>query len=117
LWTRKTGVCRNPLGGLSALSAPLRATLEEDVARGGAENAEANREVFDPAKPLPIKDDAFRLTDTLTFCPGLQAMTAPKKVLELVDLFRRNADAYLSPHYNEAQIRQEFINPLFKCLG
>jgi predicted type IV restriction endonuclease len=44
-------------------------------------------------------------------------MTAPTKVLELVDLFRRNADAYLSPHYNEAQVRQEFINPLFKCLG
>jgi len=44
-------------------------------------------------------------------------MSAPQKVLELVDLFRRNADAYLSPHYNEAQVRQEFINPFFKCLG
>jgi len=44
-------------------------------------------------------------------------MSAPQKVLELVDLFRRNAGAYLSPHYNEAQVRQEFINPFFKCLG
>jgi predicted type IV restriction endonuclease len=44
-------------------------------------------------------------------------MNAPSKVLELVDLFRRNADAYHAPHYNEAMVRQEFINPLFKCLG
>lgn len=44
-------------------------------------------------------------------------MSAPVKVLELVDLFRRNADAYHAPQYNEAMVRQEFINPLFKCLG
>ncbi|HEY7428164.1 MAG TPA: DNA methyltransferase [Gemmataceae bacterium] len=44
-------------------------------------------------------------------------MSAPQKVLELVDLFRRNADAYHGPEYNETQTRQEFINPLFKCLG
>jgi hypothetical protein len=44
-------------------------------------------------------------------------MSAPQKVLELVDLFQRNAAAYHSPHYNEAQVRQEFINPFFKCLG
>ncbi len=44
-------------------------------------------------------------------------MSASDKVLELVDLFRRNADAYHAPQYNEAMVRQEFINPLFKCLG
>ena len=44
-------------------------------------------------------------------------MSAPQKVLELVDLFRRNADAYHAPQYNEAMVRQEFINQLFKCLG
>ena len=44
-------------------------------------------------------------------------MGAPAKVLELVETFSRNANAYLSGHYNEAQVRQEFINPLFKCLG
>lgn len=48
---------------------------------------------------------------------GLLAMSAPQKVLELVDLFHRNADAYHAPQYNEAMARQEFINPLFKCLG
>ena len=42
------------------------------------------------------------------------AMSAPQKVLELVDLFHRSTDAYHSPHYFEAQVRQEFINPLFK---
>jgi predicted type IV restriction endonuclease len=44
-------------------------------------------------------------------------MSAPAKILELVDLFRRNADAYHAPQYNEAMVRQEFINPLFKSLG
>jgi hypothetical protein len=44
-------------------------------------------------------------------------MSTPPKVLELVDLFRRNTDAYHAPQYNEAMVRQEFINPLFKCLG
>jgi hypothetical protein len=44
-------------------------------------------------------------------------MSVPQKVLELIDLFRRNADAYHSPHYNEAGVRQEFINPFFSCLG
>jgi predicted type IV restriction endonuclease len=44
-------------------------------------------------------------------------MTAPAKILELVDLFRRNAEAYHGGGYNEAQVRQEFINPFFTCLG
>jgi hypothetical protein len=43
-------------------------------------------------------------------------MSAPQKVLELVDLFRRNADAYHAPQYYKAMVRQEFINLLFKCL-
>jgi len=45
------------------------------------------------------------------------AMNAPPKVLELIDLFQRNAGAYHAPQYNEAMVRQEFINPFFKCLG
>ena len=44
-------------------------------------------------------------------------MPAPVKVRDLIALFARNADSYLSADYNEAQARQEFINPFFKCLG
>jgi len=44
-------------------------------------------------------------------------MAAPKRFLDLVDKFTRNAEDYRSPGYNEAQARQEFINPFFKCLG
>ena len=36
-------------------------------------------------------------------------MAAPKKITELVKRFIRNRDAYLSGGYNEAQVRQEFI--------
>ena len=44
-------------------------------------------------------------------------MAAPKKIIELVERFIRNRDAYLSGGYNEAQVRQEFINPMFIELG
>ena len=43
--------------------------------------------------------------------------TAPKEVTELVRKFELNLDSYRSPAYNEAQVRQEFINPLFELLG
>ena len=42
---------------------------------------------------------------------------APSEVLELVARFEQQLDAYKSGLYNEAQLRQEFLNPLFKALG
>ncbi len=44
-------------------------------------------------------------------------MPAPDHILELVERFDRNIDAYKKGKYNETQTRQEFINPLFKALG
>jgi len=44
-------------------------------------------------------------------------MTIPNIVSELVDRFQDNIDAYKSGRYNETQVRQEFINPLFEALG
>jgi type I restriction-modification system DNA methylase subunit len=44
-------------------------------------------------------------------------MSAPKEILDLVRRFEQNADDYKSVRYNEAQLRQEFVNPFFKCLG
>ena len=41
----------------------------------------------------------------------------PPQVLDLVQRFDRNREAYRSPHYNETQVRREFLDPLFKCLG
>ncbi|HVM50920.1 MAG TPA: N-6 DNA methylase [Candidatus Acidoferrum sp.] len=41
----------------------------------------------------------------------------PAPVLELIERFDRNHDAYCSPHYNETQLRREFLDPLFKALG
>ncbi|MBS3739704.1 MAG: type I restriction enzyme HsdR N-terminal domain-containing protein, partial [Psychroflexus sp.] len=37
--------------------------------------------------------------------------------MELINRFDYNKDAYNSGEYNEAQLRQEFLNPLFKELG
>jgi hypothetical protein len=42
---------------------------------------------------------------------------APTEVLDLVGRFEAQQDAYRSAGYNEAQVRREFIDPLFSALG
>ena len=44
-------------------------------------------------------------------------MAAPRGLYSLVERFERNLDAYRSGHYNETQVRLEFINPFFELLG
>jgi len=44
-------------------------------------------------------------------------MSTPKEILRLVDQFEQNLDSYKSGHYNEAQLRSEFLDPFFKALG
>ena len=43
-------------------------------------------------------------------------MAIPDKVLELIERFQRNSEAYRQSAYNETQLRQEFLNPFFKAL-
>jgi hypothetical protein len=44
-------------------------------------------------------------------------MPAPREVLDLASRFKENLAAYASGAYNEAQLRREFIDPLFRALG
>lgn len=44
-------------------------------------------------------------------------MPAPEIIHHLVQQFQDNRDAYRSGRYNEAQLRQEFLNPFFEALG
>src|SRR6266550_5010874 len=44
-------------------------------------------------------------------------MSVPQTIRELVERFERNKDAYRAPHYNETQLRREFLDPFFKALG
>jgi predicted type IV restriction endonuclease len=44
-------------------------------------------------------------------------MAAPNQVVELIERFERNRGAYMSGGYNETQLRNEFLNPLFEALG
>jgi len=44
-------------------------------------------------------------------------MTAPAIIHDLVQRFRDSRELYRSGRYNEAQLRQEFLNPLFEALG
>jgi len=38
---------------------------------------------------------------------------APKAVVDLVERFERNLEAYRSEAYNETRLRREFIDPFF----
>jgi predicted type IV restriction endonuclease len=44
-------------------------------------------------------------------------MTAPAAVRELVERYDAHQEAYRSAQYNEAQLREEFLNPFFVALG
>lgn len=44
-------------------------------------------------------------------------MPAPTEIKRLVERFEEQKDVYRSPHYNEAQVRDDFLNPLFQTLG
>lgn len=44
-------------------------------------------------------------------------MPAPKIITDLIERFEQNKHSYKTGVYNEAQVRQEFINPFFNALG
>ncbi|MCF7818213.1 MAG: Eco57I restriction-modification methylase domain-containing protein [Kiritimatiellales bacterium] len=44
-------------------------------------------------------------------------MSAPESVRQLIETFGNNLAFYKSAQYNEAQLRQEFLDPFFKELG
>lgn len=44
-------------------------------------------------------------------------MAAPKEIEDLVEIFKSNLASYKSGHYNETQVRREFVDPFFKALG
>jgi type I restriction-modification system DNA methylase subunit len=44
-------------------------------------------------------------------------MAAPKELVRLVENFERNLTAYTSAAYNEAQLRVEFLDPMFELMG
>ena len=44
-------------------------------------------------------------------------MSAPPVIADLVERFEQQGDAYKSGQYNEAQLRQEFVDPMFNALG
>jgi hypothetical protein len=39
--------------------------------------------------------------------------SVPSRVVELIETFDRNIEAYHSQQYNETQLRREFIDPFF----
>ncbi|TRZ88730.1 restriction endonuclease subunit M [bacterium] len=44
-------------------------------------------------------------------------MSVPKEVSRLIEKFNQHLESYRSGKYNEAQLRNEFLNPFFKVLG
>jgi len=46
-----------------------------------------------------------------------QSQESPKELLDLIDRFERNIQAYRNPSYGETELRVEFVNPMFEALG
>ncbi|MBK7994129.1 MAG: N-6 DNA methylase [Blastocatellia bacterium] len=44
-------------------------------------------------------------------------MQIPNDILKLIKRFEQNYDEYRLPSYNETQVRRDFIDPFFNCLG
>ncbi len=44
-------------------------------------------------------------------------MAPPEVISKLCDTFARHRDHYRSAHYNETELRREFLDPFFKALG
>src|SRR3989304_2275859 len=44
-------------------------------------------------------------------------VSAPQSVIDLVYRFTGQRAAYRSGHYNETQLRRDFLDPLFEALG
>ena len=44
-------------------------------------------------------------------------MPAPREIADLIERFEQHGDSYRSGLYNEAQLRKEFVDPMFKALG
>ena len=42
---------------------------------------------------------------------------APQEIIDLVERFHGQRAAYRSGHYNETQLRRDFLDPLFEALG
>jgi N-6 DNA methylase/type I restriction and modification enzyme subunit R-like protein len=49
--------------------------------------------------------------------PSRKKIEPPPRLLELIDRFEANKAAYKAPTYKEAQLRQEFLDPLLDLLG
>jgi hypothetical protein len=44
-------------------------------------------------------------------------MAAPTEINNLVERFEQHLESYRSGNYNEAQLRKEFVDPMFRALG
>ena len=40
-------------------------------------------------------------------------MAAPKEIVDLVERFESNLESYKDVHYNETQVRREFVDQFF----
>jgi hypothetical protein len=49
--------------------------------------------------------------------PSEGKTAVPRLILDLVERFERNRQAYKSGTYNETQVRREFLDPFFTALG
>src|SRR5450759_3561597 len=63
---------------------------------------------------LPLADPRYIPCHT---AQETSILSVPPEIIELVERFGRNKAAYTGVHYNETQLRREFLDPFFEALG
>jgi hypothetical protein len=64
----------------------------------------------------PVKDASLVITPPLTYLRRLLLKESLVTIQNLIDKYERNRTHYRDPAYNEAQLRTDFLDPLFTLL-
>lgn len=59
----------------------------------------------------------FDPVNRIQYCESEGTVPAPEEIRQLVERFQSHRESYLSPAYNETQLRREFNDPFFKAMG
>jgi hypothetical protein len=93
--------------------------LPNDSLSALAEFAEYLRAKALTPRPAAVveSNESLPASSRFSSCSRVGQMSVPQTILELVERFDRQRDAYRSGDYNEARLRREFLDPFFGELG
>ena len=102
----------------------MAAKQATQATKAGSKESEAAPIIPEEICPTTTVKAIFRAASPKAFScerwlrhPEEKDLAAPKEIEDLVERFENNLASYKSGHYNETQVRREFVDPFFKALG